>query len=56
MPIGVLAGGYLLEGIGLRWTLIAIGVCYVTTTLTMLVNPAIRDMNRRPLADSAASS
>jgi MFS family permease len=56
MPIGVLAGGYLLEGIGLRWTLITIGVCYVTTTLTMLVNPAIRDMNRRPLADSAASS
>ena len=55
MPIGVLAGGYLLEGIGLRWTLIAIGVCYVTTTLTMLINPAVHDMNRRPLADSAAS-
>jgi MFS family permease len=49
MPVGVLAGGYLFEGIGLRWAFIAIGICYVATTLSMLVTPALRDMNRRPL-------
>ena len=47
MPVGVLAGGYLFEGIGLRWAFIAIGICYVATTLSMLVTPALRDMNRR---------
>ena len=50
MPIGVLIGGYLLEGIGLRWTLIATGICYVATTLTLTVNPALRDMDRRERA------
>jgi MFS family permease len=50
MPVGVLAGGYLFEGIGLRWAFIAIGICYVATTLSMLVTPALRDMNRRPLS------
>ena len=54
MPVGVLVGGYLFEGIGLRWAFIAIGICYVATTLSMLVTPALRDMNLRPLrADPA---
>ena len=47
MPLGVLAGGFLIEGIGLRETFIITGALYLATTLTMIVNPAIHDMNRR---------
>lgn len=45
MPPGVLVAGYLLDGVGLSPTLLLVAVCYVTTTLTLLVNPAIRDMD-----------
>lgn len=46
MPLGALLGGALIEGAGLRATLLAIGGCYVATTLTLIVNPAIRGMDR----------
>ena len=48
MPAGVLIGGFLFEVIGLRGTFIVIGGGMLATTLSMLVNPALHDMNRRP--------
>jgi len=48
MPLGVLVGGYLIEQFGLPATFLVTSVCYLATTLTMIVNPAIRDMDRRP--------
>jgi len=45
MPLGALIAGPLLAGIGLRATLLAVGGCYVATTLSMLVTPAIREMD-----------
>jgi hypothetical protein len=33
-----------LSAIGFRATLISIGACYVLTTLSMIANPALRDM------------
>ncbi len=44
MPVGVLLAGYLLEKINLHWTLIAVGSCYLLATLSLLINPALRDM------------
>lgn len=46
MPLGVLIAGPLLDGVGLRPTMLAIGACYLATTLTLVVNPALRDMER----------
>src|SRR6478735_6065502 len=48
MPLGVLVGGYLIEQFGLPATFLVTSLCYLATTLTMIVNPAIRDMDRRP--------
>ncbi len=47
-PLGLALGGYLLERIGLRATLLAIAACYLTVTLSMLVNPALRDLGQPP--------
>ncbi len=48
MPLGVLLAGVALDRIGLRATLLAVGVCYVATALTLVVNPAIREMDSTP--------
>jgi MFS family permease len=53
MPLGVLAGGYLIEQFGLPATFLVTSLCYLATTLTMVVNPAFREMDRRPATASA---
>lgn len=45
MPLGVLLGGFLLEGIGVRATILGVATCYLAVTLGMLVIPAFQDMN-----------
>ena len=45
VPLGMLLAGYLLEWIGLRATLIAQATCYMIVTLSLLINPALRDMS-----------
>jgi hypothetical protein len=51
MPLGVLGTGPLLVGPGPRGTLLAVGGCYLIATLSMLLNPALREMDagRGPL-------
>lgn len=44
MPIGVLGGGFVVQWLGLQTTLAIIAGGYVLTTLTFLVNPAMREM------------
>jgi len=46
MPLGVLVAGPLVDGVGLRSTVLAICACYLATTLTLVINPALRDMER----------
>jgi MFS family permease len=46
-PLGVLLGGYAVEWLGLRATIAAIAAGYLLTTLTLLVNPALREMDAR---------
>jgi MFS family permease len=48
IPLGMLAGGLLVEAIGLGPTLLAIGLCYLAVTSYGLINPAFREMDVRP--------
>lgn len=45
MPLGVLLAGVALDSIGLRMTFLLVSICYVIATLTLLINPAIREMD-----------
>ena len=49
MPAGVLLGGFLIDGIGLRGSFAIIGALYLAATLTLRINPAIRTMDSPPL-------
>ena len=44
MPLGALIAGPLLVGLGLRLTLLTVGGCYLIATLSMLLNPVLREM------------
>ena len=41
MPVGVLASGYLLNGIGIPATLLIMGASYLLVSLSLLLNPAL---------------
>lgn len=47
-PLGLALGGFLLEGLGLTTTLIALAGSYVAVTLVMLLSPALREMDAPP--------
>lgn len=51
VPLGMLLAGYLLEWKGVRTTLLAQAVCYLTITLSLLINPALREMNKAVTSD-----
>ena len=46
IPLGTFAGGYIAGWIGLRTTLIIMGGIYLLTTLALLVNPAMKKMEK----------
>lgn len=48
MPLGVLAGGYLVEAIDIRPALAVIGSIYVLTALSLIFNPGVRELDRIP--------
>ena len=56
MPLGVLVAGYLVDGMGLRPTLLGTGGLYLATALSLLVNPAIRGMDRPRAAGNTSSA
>lgn len=43
IPIGSVLGGFLVTWIGIQNTLLAMGALYLVTTLSLLVNPALRE-------------
>lgn len=45
VPLGMLFAGYLLEGVGIRLTVIGIAACYLLVTLSMFLNPSLREMD-----------
>ena len=46
MPLGALVGGFVVEAIGIKPALVAVGLLYVAVTLTLTVNPGVRDLDR----------
>ena len=46
MPLGMLIGGVMTEQLGVRPMLLGLGVIYLTTTLSMTLIPAMKEMNR----------
>lgn len=46
IPLGTLASGFVITWIGLRTTLVAMGAIYLLATLSILVNPALKQMER----------
>jgi len=47
MPLGMLAGGFLTEELGVQPILIGFGAAYLGSTLAMAFIPAMREMNHR---------
>ena len=47
VPLGTFASGYLVAWIGFQMTLLIMGALYLVTTLSLLVNPATRTMEKR---------
>src|SRR6266567_3288194 len=46
IPLGAFLCGYLVQWAGLTASLLVIGTCYLLTTTSLLVNPALRGMER----------
>ncbi len=46
IPLGTLMSGYMVTWLGLQMTLLIMGALYLLTTLSLLVNPALRGMDR----------
>lgn len=46
VPLGMVLCGVMLETIGLRYTMIGIAVLYLIVTLTLILNPALREMDK----------
>ncbi|HEX6554650.1 MAG TPA: hypothetical protein VF026_17920 [Ktedonobacteraceae bacterium] len=46
IPLGTVASGYLVAWIGLRLTLLVIGTVYLAATLSLLINPVMKKMEK----------
>jgi len=46
IPLGTFMSGYVVTWFGLQTTLLAMGALYLVTTLSLLVNPALREMDK----------
>lgn len=47
IPLGTFASGFVVNWLGLRGTLLAMGALYLLTTLSILVNPSLKKMEKR---------
>lgn len=56
IPLGTFVSGFVIEWIGLQTTLLVMGSLYLLTTLSLLVNPALREMEQPQGKQSTASS
>jgi MFS family permease len=46
MPLGTFAAGFVVTWIGIHWTLVTMGAIYLLATLSILLNPALKAMER----------
>lgn len=52
VPVGVLAGGYLIEALGLRSTLLVIAVAYLFALVSLAFSPAAGDLERAVVVET----
>lgn len=48
VPLGMTLAGWLLETVGLRYTMIALAACYAAVTVGLTFNPLLRNMSALP--------
>ena len=53
VPFGAVLAGFVVEGVGVVPTLTVMGATVLALTLTMLVNPSLRQMNAARAAAAA---
>ena len=56
IPLGTFVSGFVAEWIGLQATLLVMGIVYLLTTLSLLVNPALRQMEKARKDQGTTSS
>lgn len=56
MPLGGLLGGLLVEGIGISWGLLLVGVAYFAVTMLPALDPRWRELDRRPAPTPAMAA
>ncbi len=47
VPLGMLLAGYLIQWTSVRTTLLLQAGCYLIITLSLLINPALREMDKK---------
>jgi MFS family permease len=55
MPVGMLVAGFVSEEFGVIAALVGIAAAYLVVTASIFVNPAMREMDRRPAEAPGAS-
>jgi hypothetical protein len=55
MPVGMLMAGFVSEEFGVIATLIGIAAAYLVVTASIFINPAMREMDRRPAEEPGAT-
>lgn len=56
MPFGGLLGGVLVTGVGLSWTMLAVGLAYFAVTMLPAIDPRWREIDRRRTPDPEPAS
>ena len=54
MPLGMLMAGFVSEAYGVIAALVGIAAAYLLVTVSIFLNPAMREMDRRPAAEPGA--
>jgi MFS family permease len=54
MPLGMLMAGFVSEAFGVIAALVGIAAAYLLVTLSIFINPAMREMDRRPAVEPDA--
>jgi MFS family permease len=55
MPVGMLMAGFVSEEFGVIAALVGIAAAYLVVTASIFINPAMREMDRRPAEEPGAS-
>jgi MFS family permease len=56
MPVGMLVAGFVSEEFGVIAALVGIAAAYLVVTVSIFLNPAMREMDRRPAAEPDAET